>query len=110
MTPIIRDLVMRADDLLTVREAARALGLSVGRVRVFLREGRLKFERQGRLIFIHRGDVEAGVPRKPRSGGRKAKARPPKRRYVKRSEHWCDGRAQAQAMWARDAKRHKNDF
>ena len=99
-----REIVLAPGEYLTAREVAEALGLSVQRVRVFIREGRLAVVRSGRLVYVRRADVERGVERKPRSGGRKAKARPPKRPYTKRAEHWRNGGAEESAARARKGK------
>lgn len=63
---------MAADELLTVAQAARALGVNRWRVHQLIRAGRLPAERLGSVLVVRRTDVLAYQPRPP---GRPAKPR-----------------------------------
>lgn len=63
------------DDLLTVQQAARELGITDSRVRQLLIDGELKGEKFGHIWMIRRADVDAYERRKP---GPQPKNQPPK--------------------------------
>jgi excisionase family DNA binding protein len=44
-------------ELLTVKEAAKELGVTVGRIHHFIREGRLPAEKLGSQYVIKKGDL-----------------------------------------------------
>lgn len=58
---------MNANELLSVPQAARLLGLSRPSVYRYIREGRLRALRVGRAVVLQRQDVLAfaAVPRRP---------------------------------------------
>ena len=58
----------------TIQEAAEFLGLSQGRVRQFIREGRLTASRIGRTIVVHTRDLEE-FKKIPRYTGRPIESR-----------------------------------
>jgi excisionase family DNA binding protein len=65
-------------EALTTTEAARELGVSAGRIRQFIRDGRLPTERVGRQHLIWSADLEAIRIRpngRPVGGGRNGSAR-----------------------------------
>lgn len=55
-------------DYFSTQQAAEYLGVSDARIRVFIRDGRLKAERVGRAWLIHKDDLEA-FARLPRPQG-----------------------------------------
>ena len=58
------------DDLLSTVDVAAELGITVTRVNVLIREGRLKAERIGKVWIIRRGDLD---PVRDRPHGRPRK-------------------------------------
>lgn len=64
---------MRKALLLSVREAARALGLGRDATYRLVREGRLRSIRVGRRLFVPRSELGAFIEREIHEGG----ARPP---------------------------------
>jgi len=61
---------MMADEMLTMDETRKALGVSVARIRFFIEEGRLKPEKRAGRLFFRAADIDqftrrpAGRPRK----------------------------------------------
>lgn len=76
-----------ADQLLSSREAAAELGISIVRVNVLINEGRIPATRVGSYWAIRRGDLDAVRNRptgRPRTSPQEAKGEPASKKKSKR--------------------------
>jgi excisionase family DNA binding protein len=68
------------DDVLTTREVAAELGVSIRRVEALIHAGRLKARQAGRYWLVHRADLAAVRERKRTGRPRKAPAKKPRKK------------------------------